>query len=155
EAGCRGDDWARWRRMAAPGADVAGGRDPGWFPDRMNPNVQKYWDGNGWTAQRRWVAGQWQLEPLPGVPRTPAGPGVAAASGSFAAPGMGAPPMDSGYYAYGGRPHQSRFVPPTALAQRPIRTAAPVTSVSFSQAALLLCSVLLIVGAFTPWVTTN
>ena len=35
---------------------------------RMSPNLQKYWDGSGWIAQRRWIAGQWVSEPPPGAP---------------------------------------------------------------------------------------
>jgi hypothetical protein len=34
-------------------------KEPGWYPDRINPNVQNYWDGHGWSAQRRWEAGRW------------------------------------------------------------------------------------------------
>ena len=39
-------------------------RGPGWEPDRLNPNLQRYWDGSGWTAARRWVSNQWVDESL-------------------------------------------------------------------------------------------
>jgi uncharacterized membrane protein len=41
-----------------------GDRDLGWEPDRLNPNLQRYWDGSDWTAARRWVSGQWIDEAL-------------------------------------------------------------------------------------------
>lgn len=47
-----------------------GEREPGWEPDRRNPNLQRYWDGSEWTAARRWVSGQWFDETLL-PPRTP------------------------------------------------------------------------------------
>jgi hypothetical protein len=44
----------------APSSGSAGGnpKAPGWYPDRANPNDQAYWDGQDWTARRRWTAGQ-------------------------------------------------------------------------------------------------
>ena len=39
-------------------------RVPGWVPDRLNPNLQRYWDGSDWTAARRWVSNQWVDESL-------------------------------------------------------------------------------------------
>ena len=38
----------------------AGGnpKAPGWYPDRTNPTDQSYWDGQTWTAKRRWTAGK-------------------------------------------------------------------------------------------------
>lgn len=30
----------------------------GWYPDRASPNDQSYWDGQNWTARRRWTAGK-------------------------------------------------------------------------------------------------
>jgi hypothetical protein len=29
----------------------------GWYPDRSSPSDQMYWDGQSWTARRRWTAG--------------------------------------------------------------------------------------------------
>jgi hypothetical protein len=31
---------------------------PGWYPDRASPNDQSYWDGQNWTARRRWNSGK-------------------------------------------------------------------------------------------------
>lgn len=33
-------------------------KSPGWYPDRASPNDQSYWDGQGWTARRRWNSGK-------------------------------------------------------------------------------------------------
>jgi hypothetical protein len=33
-------------------------KSPGWYPDRATPNDQSYWDGQNWTARRRWTSGQ-------------------------------------------------------------------------------------------------
>lgn len=35
-------------------------RVPGWYPDISNPNVQRYWDGTRWSAQRVWAMRRWQ-----------------------------------------------------------------------------------------------
>ncbi len=34
-------------------------KDPGWYPTGVNPNDQAYWDGQTWTAQRRWTVTGW------------------------------------------------------------------------------------------------
>jgi hypothetical protein len=31
---------------------------PGWYPDPTSPTDQSYWDGQHWTAKRRWTAGK-------------------------------------------------------------------------------------------------
>jgi hypothetical protein len=33
-------------------------KSPGWYPTRTNPNDQTYWDGQDWSARRRWTAGK-------------------------------------------------------------------------------------------------
>jgi hypothetical protein len=35
----------------------SGPRAPGWYPARANPSDQTFWDGQSWTARRRWTAG--------------------------------------------------------------------------------------------------
>jgi len=43
------------------GAHVSGAgvpKSPGWYPDRASPNDQSYWDGQNWTARRRWTSGK-------------------------------------------------------------------------------------------------
>ncbi len=45
---------------AVPGDDVGGSeKAPGWYPDRVNPNLQHYWSGSEWVGDRRWIAGSW------------------------------------------------------------------------------------------------
>ena len=39
-------------------------RVPGWCPDLSNPNVQRYWDGTRWSAQRVWAMRGWQESSL-------------------------------------------------------------------------------------------
>jgi hypothetical protein len=29
-------------------------KDPGWYPDRLNPNLQKYWNGAHCPQRRAW-----------------------------------------------------------------------------------------------------
>src|ERR1700722_7824370 len=44
------------------GGYEASPKAPGWYPDRVSPNDQSYWDGQNWTARRRWNSGQgWQV----------------------------------------------------------------------------------------------
>ena len=44
------------------GGYEASPKAPGWYPDRASPNDQSYWDGQNWTARRRWNSGQgWQV----------------------------------------------------------------------------------------------
>jgi hypothetical protein len=100
---------------------------PGWEPDHINPNLQRYWDGSAWTSTRRWVAGQWVDESLPdGEPST----------GSA-----------TDRVAY-------RDV---RLSQRNAAAVQPRAAVTVRPAVggLFLCSILLIVGSFTPWITVS
>ena len=105
-----------------------GSRDPGWHPDRINPNLQKYWDGEAWTASRRWVAGQWVDESAaPAAPTsTPAG----------AMPGY-------------------QHVPASARPYASTAPARPSATVGIGLIGLLVSSVLVIFGSITPWVTVS
>lgn len=41
--------------------ELSAGGNPktaGWYPSRSSPSDQTYWDGENWTARRRWTAGQ-------------------------------------------------------------------------------------------------
>ena len=40
------------------GGTEASPKAPGWYPDRASPSDQSYWDGQNWTAKRRWTSGQ-------------------------------------------------------------------------------------------------
>lgn len=42
----------------APGGSGGGPKAPGWYPSRSSPTDQTYWDGQQWTARRRWNAGK-------------------------------------------------------------------------------------------------
>jgi hypothetical protein len=103
---------------------------PGWEPDHINPNVQRYWDGSAWTATRRWVAGRWIDESAP----------VAGAS----AVSSGAAPTNQNQYV--------RLPPPVSTSAVHTRHGAVVRP---AVGGLLICSVLLILGAFTPWLTIS
>ncbi len=112
--------------MEGPGSSrTPTDKDPGWYPDRINPNLQKYWDGEAWTASRRWVAGQW-LD----------------AAAAPAAPTSGPPGPIPGY----------SLAPAPAYGSTTPR-AAPRASVTAGVAGLMFCSLLLILGSFTPWLT--
>ena len=42
----------------ALGASGANPKAPGWYPSRTSPSDQTYWDGQNWTARRRWTTGK-------------------------------------------------------------------------------------------------
>ena len=114
----------------------SGDKAPGWYPDRASPNVQKYWDGSAWIAQRRWINAQWVNEPPPGAVGVP---GVAGVAGAGTALDHAAQP-----YSY-------------ASASRPSAGSSPATTLSVTPAVigLFVSSVLLIVGSLTPWITVS
>ena len=65
--------------------------DPGWYPSGENPNEQAYWDGQTWTAKRRWTVSGWVEE---------GAPAAAAASGAgAAAPRLSANPYSPAGYS--------------------------------------------------------
>jgi len=39
-------------------------RSPGWYPAGATPNEQLHWDGQRWTARRRWVHSAWIDVPM-------------------------------------------------------------------------------------------
>ncbi len=49
---------ARDQFAPSDGAATGNPRAPGWYPDRASPNDQAYWDGQDWTARRRWTTGK-------------------------------------------------------------------------------------------------
>jgi hypothetical protein len=103
-------------------------REPGWHPDRINPNLQRYWDGAAWTATRRWVAGQWVDDAA-----APAAP-------------TAAPPRPIPGYQQAPAPSYASAAPTRAR---------PAASVSPGLGGLMFCSLLLILGSFTPWLTIS
>ncbi len=59
--------------MADEGVDE--GRPPGWYPG-ATPNEQLQWDGQRWTARRRWVHSAWVDVPLEEAARERPTPGT-------------------------------------------------------------------------------
>jgi hypothetical protein len=54
--------------------------DPGWYPTGVNPNDQAYWDGQNWTARRRWTVNGWvEQGAVPAAAAASTGPAAAAA----------------------------------------------------------------------------
>ena len=47
---------------AGQGAAGPNPKAPGWYPTRANPSDQTYWDGENWTARRRWTTGKGWVE---------------------------------------------------------------------------------------------
>ena len=46
-------------------------RSPGWYPAGATPNEQVHWDGQRWTARRRWVHSAWLDVPMEAAPARP------------------------------------------------------------------------------------
>lgn len=101
-------------------------KDPGWYPTRTNPNDQTYWDGQDWTARRRWSSGKgWVV-----VGDAPAG------SDGDSGPPHVASRLSANPYA-------------------PVSVARPKgTGFSFNLGVLLLwvCGIALMYGSIGPWV---
>ena len=45
--------------------------EPGWYPAGATPNEQLHWDGQRWTARRRWVHSAWVDVPMEDPGPTP------------------------------------------------------------------------------------
>jgi hypothetical protein len=109
----------------------------GWYPDRINPTLQNYWNGHSWSAQRQWMSGRWF-----DVEMTPYAGGVLPA---------------------GAVPHHARPSGPIPYQNltRPLYTPRPsiaphrtsTRTVTLAMMGLLVCSVIIIVGSLTPWIT--
>ncbi len=118
---------------------------PDWYPDRINPNVQSYWDGTAWTSQRRWVNGTWIDE----TPPAAVIPGAASITDSTYTPARSFAP--SAPTAPGSRPLPPYSAAYTQTNRRPV-VMSPVTG---GMAGLLFCSLLLILGSLTPWISVS
>jgi hypothetical protein len=129
---------------AALGGSGASPKEPGWYPSRTNPSDQTYWDGQDWTARRRWsgsrgwvVAGDAPEEavadssPTAPEPRPSANPYVTAA------------PRPT---ATGPRPSNNPYV---TAAPRPTATGFTFNVGVFL---LLVCGVAVMYGSVGEWV---
>jgi len=105
----------------------AGPNAPGWYPTRANPSDQTYWDGENWTARRRWTTGKGWVE----------SGDVPAGASSVAAPPPSKARLSANPYA------------PVAAS-----TKATATGVTFSLGVffLLVCGIALMYGSVGSWV---
>jgi hypothetical protein len=104
-------------------------KDPGWYPTRTNPNEQVYWDGQSWTARRRWKAGKGWEE-------------------TGTVPGGAAPPRISA------NPYVQAPEPQPRAAAATVTRSAP-SSITIGLVLLMGGGILLMVGSVTTWVHTN
>jgi fluoride ion exporter CrcB/FEX len=111
------------------GAHVGSGglpKSPGWYPDRASPNDQSYWDGQNWTARRRWTSGKGWLV---------AGDAPEEAM-SDSAPPSSAPRLSANPY----------------LALAPTRSKATGFTFNLGVLILLVCGIALMYGSVGAWV---
>lgn len=106
-------------------------KEPGWYPSRMNPNDQTYWDGQRWSGARHWATGRGWLE------------GDAASRGD-APSGPGAPRLSANPYA------QAAAVAPA----RSARSVAPAT-LSLGVLTTVVAGIALMYGSVGTWVQVN
>ncbi len=111
------------------GQGVAGAspKAPGWYPTRANPSDQTYWDGEDWTARRRWTTGKGWIETGD----------VPAEAASAAVPRRARSRLSANPYA------------PVAAVSKPT-----ATGVTFNVGVLLLlvCGIALMYGSVGSWV---
>ncbi|MGO9854516.1 MAG: hypothetical protein ACLPYY_05695 [Acidimicrobiales bacterium] len=112
---------------AAQGVAEPSPMAPGWYPTRANPSDQTYWDGENWTARRRWTTGKGWVE----SGEVPAGAASAAAS----------PPV---------RPRLSAN--PYAPVAAGSRSTATGFTFSLGVLVLLVCGIALMFGSVGSWV---
>jgi hypothetical protein len=105
----------------------AGGnpKAPGWYPDRASPTDQSYWDGQSWTAKRRWTGNGWIV--VGDAPEESAGDSSASAP---------VPRLSANPYLPGGA----------------VRTRSTGFSVNLGLLLLLVCGVALMYGSVGAWI---
>jgi hypothetical protein len=122
-------------------------KEAGWYPDRANPNVQNYWDGQAWSAQRLWESGTWvDVELGPATGEVPVAEPSDDAGPLPPAPRPAAQPGANPYQNL--PPHLS--TPGTSGAGNPV-----VNTVTLGMLGVLVCSVIIIIGSLTPWVSIS
>jgi hypothetical protein len=110
----------------ALGGSGASPMTPGWHPSRTNPSDQSYWDGQNWTARRRWTTGKgW------------------AVAGDVPAEAM----IDSGPPASGQRLSANPYV-----GTAPPRSKATGFTFNLGVFLLLVCGIALMYGSVGEWV---
>jgi hypothetical protein len=50
-----------FKRETVVGGAEASPKAAGWYPTRTSPTDQNYWDGQNWTARRRWSGQGWMV----------------------------------------------------------------------------------------------
>ncbi len=123
------------------GLGGAPGKGPGWYPVGENPNDQVYWDGQSWTARRRWAGAGWVGMPFEAVDTAAATHQVPPAGGlPPGVPVVGYQPGFAGSYGYPGPPAGARGTPVT---------------VTVGSLLLFVCGIVIMVGSTTSWVSLS
>ena len=109
----------------AIGGAAGSPKAPGWYPDRSSPSDQSYWDGQNWTAKRRWTGNGWIV----------AGDAPEDSAGD-SSPSASVPRLSANPYLPGGA----------------VRTRSTGFSVNLGLLLLLACGVALMYGSVGPWI---
>jgi hypothetical protein len=115
----------------ASGEEHVGGagpspKAPGWYPDRVSPTDQAYWDGQTWTARRRWTGGNGWLV-------------------------VGDAPEEASHAPSASPPNQRLSANPY-MAMAPARSSSTGFTFNLGVLLLLACGVALMYGSVGEWV---
>jgi hypothetical protein len=121
----------------------ASGKEAGWYPLGENPNDQAYWDGQSWTARRRWAGAGWAEMPF--AENEGSGDAADAGPSQYQTPPVGVAtagnkPGFAGSYGHPGRPGGAR---------------GPSVTVTPASLAPFLCGIVIMVGSVTPWISIS
>jgi hypothetical protein len=108
------------------GGSEAAPKAPGWYPDRASPNDQSYWDGQNWTARRRWTSGKGWLVAGDAPPEAP----------HDSSPPSAAPRLSANPY----------------VSMAPARSKATGFTFNLGLLLLLVCGIALMYGSVGSWV---
>ena len=124
-----GNEPAGASELGWPAGGAMGGtpKAPGWYPSRSTPNDQTYWDGESWTARRRWTAGRGWLV---------AGDGPEAAAAEVGPPSAGGSRVSANSFAEAA----------------PRRSTATGFTFNLGVLLLLVCGVALMYGSIGEWI---
>ncbi|HXQ60069.1 MAG TPA: hypothetical protein VN799_08215 [Acidimicrobiales bacterium] len=135
--------------MVQGGGELPGvqGKEAGWYPLGENPNDQAYWDGQSWTARRRWAGAGWADMPFVNEAAGDAGPGRSPL------PPVG---VSTAGYQPGYPPgYQPGFAGPYGYAGRPAGVGGSLVSLTPASLALFLSGIVIMVGSVTPWISIS